>query len=219
MCKLQSPSQYFAVTFHAIHLQSVFLCSEQVLNSLILMPFSAPVVFLFPLFYISKMLALRTFFNGGNNNKKLLVWVGRVGHLDLAVFWSKTVQHSAPDVGRCARKSPIMEWAMRWKSLLKKFTEAKCSLSQKHQLVHWDRCAPRTLTEWGRPLLQGARPPEDNSIIPWFPLIFSLVYSKPVFKPYWFWLKVVYALLFPSYWQNKEFNKCSFLHQLCEGSN
>ena len=32
------------------------------------------------------------------------------------------------------------------KSLSKKFTDAECSLSQHHQLVHWHRWVPRTLT-------------------------------------------------------------------------
>ena len=39
-------------------------------------------------------------------------------------------------VGRCTRKSPRMQWAKVLKESLKKFTEAKCSLSQQHQLVH-----------------------------------------------------------------------------------
>ena len=33
-----------------------------------------------------------------------------------------------------------------FKQSSKKFTEADCSLSQQHQLVHWYRCVPRTLT-------------------------------------------------------------------------
>ena len=48
-------------------------------------------------------------------------------------------------VGRCAHKSPITKWA-NVMSLQKKFTEAKCSLWQQRQLVHWYRWDPRTLT-------------------------------------------------------------------------
>ena len=47
----------------------------------------------------------------------------------------------------------------------KKFTEAKCSLSQWLQLVHWYTWVLRILTWWGNPVLHGARPPEDNSIL------------------------------------------------------
>ena len=49
---------------------------------------------------------------------------------------------------RCTRKSPIMKWGTHWKSLQKRSTEAKHSLSLHHQLVHRYRWVPRTLT-WG----------------------------------------------------------------------
>ena len=45
----------------------------------------------------------------------------------------------------------------------KKFAEVEHSLSQQHQLVHGYGWAPGTLTMQGKPVLQGARPPEDNS--------------------------------------------------------
>ena len=45
-----------------------------------------------------------------------------------------------------------------------KFTEAECSLSQHHQLVHWYRWVLRTLTYTVKPVLQGVCPPGDNSI-------------------------------------------------------
>ena len=58
---------------------------------------------------------------------------------------------------------PSWNGQTRWESLQKNFTEAKCSLSQHHQLVHWHRWVPRTLTSQGKPGLQGARPLESNS--------------------------------------------------------
>ena len=45
----------------------------------------------------------------------------------------------------------------------KQFTEAECHISPQHQLVHGYRWVPRTLTKWGKPVLQGAYPPEDTS--------------------------------------------------------
>ena len=79
-------------------------------------------------------------------------------------FWSKTAEHSVwcGQVSRYTRQSPIMKWA-NMLILQKKFTEAERSLSQQRQLVHWYRWVPRILTYWGKPGLQGASPPEDNS--------------------------------------------------------
>ena len=45
-------------------------------------------------------------------------------------------------VGRCVVSHPSWN-GQRWKSLPKKFTEAKCSLSQQCQLVHWYRWVPK----------------------------------------------------------------------------
>ena len=64
---------------------------------------------------------------------------------------------------------PSWNGQMCWKSLTKKFIEAKHSLSQQRQLEHWCRWVPRTLTQWGKPVLQGAHPPEDNSGFLWMP--------------------------------------------------
>ena len=57
---------------------------------------------------------------------------------------------------------PTWNGQTHWKSLQKKFTEAERSLSQQCQLVHWYRWVLRTLTQPGKPVLQGARPPEEN---------------------------------------------------------
>ena len=50
-----------------------------------------------------------------------------------------------------------------WKSL-KKITEAWCSLSPWCQLGHWYGWVAGTLTYLGKPILEVACPPEDNSI-------------------------------------------------------
>ena len=109
MFKLQSPSKYSP--FDAIHLLRHFPhCSKQFLNSSILMPFSASAIFCFTSSTSAKRFPLRTFFIQGDKS----CW-GRdqvnvvVGHRSHAVFGQKllNIQHG---VGRCARKSHIMEW-------------------------------------------------------------------------------------------------------------
>ena len=70
-----------------------------------------------------------------------------------------STQHSG---GRCTCQSPIMQWANVLNECSKNFTEAEHNLSQR-QLVRWYRWVPRTLTLWGKPVLQGAYPPKDNS--------------------------------------------------------
>ena len=72
-------------------------------------------------------------------------WIERVGHGDHAIFGQKLLTAQCR-VDRCAHKSPIMKWANALTESSKKFTEAKHSLSQQHQLGHWYRWVPRTLT-------------------------------------------------------------------------
>ena len=96
----------------------------------------------------AKCFPLRTFFIQEANKKVTwgeTGWIGRVGHGGHAVFGQKLLntQHS---VGRYTYKSPIMKCANSLKQSSKKFTEAKHSLSQQHQLGHWYRWVPRTLT-------------------------------------------------------------------------
>ena len=57
------------------------------------------------------------------------------GHGDHAIFGQKLLNTQC-GVGTCTPKSPIMTWANTLKESSEKFTEAKCSLSQQHQLVH-----------------------------------------------------------------------------------
>ena len=71
MFELQSPSKYSP--FDAIHLARRFPhSSKQFLNSLILMPFSAFVIFLFRFFNIGKTFPFEGFFIRGNKQKKSL---------------------------------------------------------------------------------------------------------------------------------------------------
>ena len=72
--------------------------SKQFLNSLILMPFSASVIFCFTSSTSAKHFPLRTFFIWGNKKKCPLGrdWVNREsGAWGHAVFWLKTPEHSA----------------------------------------------------------------------------------------------------------------------------
>ena len=68
----------------------------------------------------------------------------------------------------------------RIESLPKQFTEAKRGLSQQHQLVHGYRWAPRTLILQGKPVVQGACPPEDKSFGGGHPFVYQVLLS--IFK-------------------------------------
>ena len=147
MFKLHSLSKY--CPFDAIPLLRCFShCSEQFLNSLILMLFSASAIFCFSSSTSAKHVPLRPFFIQGNKKEVAwgkIRWIWRVGHEGHTVFGQKLLNTQC-GVGRCARKSPIMKWANTWKESSKNFTEAERSLSQQRQPVHWYRWVPRTFT-------------------------------------------------------------------------
>ena len=136
-----------------------FHCSKQFLSSLILMPFSASCHFLFHLFHMGKMFPFEDFFHRGNK-KSCLGWdhVNREGGAQWTCRFGQKMLNIQHGVGRCPCKSPIMKWA----NTLSLQKNSECSLSQQRQLVHWYRWVPRTLTRWGKPVLQGACLPEDN---------------------------------------------------------
>ena len=144
MFTLQSPSKYSP--FDAIHLLRCFFhCLKQFLNLSILMPFSACHFFVSLLPHRQNFLFEDIFH--GETKKSCLGQdqVNReVGH-EAHAFSGPKLLNTQHSVGRCIRKSPIMKWA-NMLSLQKKFTEAKLSLSQQRQLVHWHRWVPRTLT-------------------------------------------------------------------------
>ena len=116
---------------------------------LVLRDFSASAVFCFTSSISTKCFPFRAFLHLGKQTKKKLL-AAREGRAWRSCHsWSKTAEHLAQGTGRRACKSRIMKWANgHWKSLQKKFTEREHSPSQ-HQLVHWYRRDPRTLTEWG----------------------------------------------------------------------
>ena len=117
------------------HLQSIlhlmqytygdfFHCSKQFLNSSVLMPLSASVVFGFISSTSAKCFPLRTFFNQGNKKKVNwgeIRWLSRVEHGSHAVSGQKLL-NSQCSLGRCARKSPIMKWANALKESSKKIS-------------------------------------------------------------------------------------------------
>ena len=128
-------------TFDKIHLSRLFFqCSKQFFELVYFDAFQCFCHFCFTSSTLAKYIHLRTFFIQGTTKKVTLGkirWIGRVGHGSHNIFLQKlpNTQHS---VSRCARKSPIMKQAnMMKESSKKKITEAKGSLLQHHQLVHW----------------------------------------------------------------------------------
>ena len=160
MFKCQSSSKYSL--FDAKYLSRCFSrCSKQFWNLLILMAFSASVIFCFSSSTSAKCFPLRTFLIQGNKKKKslgvILVnmeagWIIGLRPLLVKNCWTLNM------AGRCTCKPPIMKRGNALKVFQKEFTEAKCSLSHHHQLVHWHRWVPGTLTQQGKPVLQGPPP-------------------------------------------------------------
>ena len=71
-------------------------------------------------------------------------WVNREG--GAMTFFGQILLNIQHSVGRCTHKSPITRWANTLKVSSEKFIEAEHGLSQHHQLVHWYKWVPRTLT-------------------------------------------------------------------------
>ena len=146
MFKLQSPSKYSIGD--GIHLSRYFFSTAQ--NSFwthrFLMPFSASAVFCFTSSTSAKCFHLRTS-SFGKQRKSYsgdIGWIGRVGHRGHAIFGQK-LPNTQRDVGRCVLNLPSRNGQMPSESS-KKFTEAKCSLSQHHQLVYWYKWVSKTFT-------------------------------------------------------------------------
>ena len=128
-------------------IETFFHCSQQFLNLLILMPFSSSAT-LFHLFHTGKMFPFKDLFHMGKQKKVAwgkTRWIGRVGKEGSCHFGSKTAEPQC-GMGRYVHSSPIIKWANMLNESSEKFTEAQLSLSQQHQLVHWYRWVPRTLT-------------------------------------------------------------------------
>ena len=136
MFKLQLSSKYSP--FDAIHLSRCFSTAQnRFLNFSILMPFSTSALFCFTSPTLAKCFPLRTFLSRETQKSHWAEFkrIRRVGHGGHDVFGQK-VLNTQHGVGRCTPKSSIMKWVTVLKVFKKKFTEAKRSLSQQHQLVH-----------------------------------------------------------------------------------
>ena len=73
-------------------------------------------------------------------------WVNREGGARGSCCFLNKKCWTLSSIGRCACKSTIMKWENTLRESSKNFTKAKYSLSQHHQLAHWYRWVPRTLT-------------------------------------------------------------------------
>ena len=133
MFKLQSPSKYSP--FEEIHpLNHSFPPLKTVLNSSILLPFSASAIFLFHLFHIGKTFPFDKFFHLGKQQQKSrlgLDWMKTEGGA-WGSYWMVSMVWAGALINY-----PSWNGQMSWKSLQKKLIEAKCSLSQQCQLVHY----------------------------------------------------------------------------------
>ena len=110
----------------------IFPLLKTVLNSLILMPFSASAFF----FYFTsstsaKRFPLRTFFIQGTQKScsGWNLWIRRMGHGGHAIFGQKLLITQC-DVGKCAHKSPIIKWAN--------------TLKESSNKIHWSWTQPLT---------------------------------------------------------------------------
>ena len=149
MFKFQSPPKYSP--FDAKHLLGHFFpLLKTVFSTAQNSRFCCHLVlllFFVPLFHISKMFPFEDFFSPRETKRSLRVRSGEWGEWGFggpAILAKKCWTQQG--VGRWACKSPMMRWENKLKESLEKFTEAKCSLSQQHQLVYWCRWVPRTLT-------------------------------------------------------------------------
>ena len=143
--KRKSPSK--DSLFDAIHLSRCFFhCSEQFLNSSILMPFSAAAIFLFHLFYTDKTFPFEDFFIQGN--KKVtwgeIWWIGKVrhgGHTILVKnYWTFSMVWTGVLINH-----PSWNGQTRWKSLQKNALKPNTA-SRNNTSWYTDTWVSRTLT-------------------------------------------------------------------------
>ena len=112
---------------------------------LVLLPFCLFVCF--PSFTVAKHFPLRSFFIWGNKKILLLgVRSGESGRWETGVRLFLAKNCWTLSTVWALVNHPSRNGQTHWKSLQKKFTEAKHSLSQQCQLVHWYIWVPRTLT-------------------------------------------------------------------------
>ena len=168
MFKLQSPSKYSP--FDLIHVSRLFLhCLKQFLNVSIFMLLRTSTVFCFISSTLAKGFPLRTFFIRGNKNsllgRDLMNWEG--GTWGSCRFLVKNCWTLSTQCGRCAHKSPVMKWANVLKESSKNSLKPTVA---SHNNSSWCTDTEGFLehTPSGGVVLQGARPPEDNSVF-WGP--------------------------------------------------
>ena len=155
--------------FNAIHLSRYFFqCSKQCLNSSILMPFSASVVFCFTsstsaTHFPSRIFSSRETKNSHSGSDQVNREGGVQGH---AICGQKllSTQHC---VGRCAPRSPIMKWANVLKESSNKYSLKLNTASHNNTSWYTDRDGFLEHTASGeacstRGLIVFC-PPEDNS--------------------------------------------------------
>ena len=162
MFKLQSFSQY--CPFDATHLlRHFFHCSKPFLNSSILMPFSASGSFCFTSSTSAKVFPLDFFYPGKQKSLGARLGEQRGQGMKVVPFWVKNCQTVSAVWAGVLVNHPY-EMGKHTESVQKEFTASECSLSQQRQLVHGYRWVPRTLTYQRKLGLQGALPPENNSV-------------------------------------------------------
>ena len=112
---------------------------------LVLLPFFF--FFCFTSSTLAKRFPFEDFFHLGKQKEVAwdeIKWIGRVGHRGqpvLVINWTLGAVWAGALINHSSRNGQTL-----WKSLQKKCAEAKCRLSHHHQLVHWYRWVPRTLT-------------------------------------------------------------------------
>ena len=140
---IQLPSKFCPCD--VIHLSRLFSTAQNSFWThwfwclLVLLPFFVH------LFHNSKMFPFEDIFSTRETNKKIaqgeLGWIGRVGHGGHVIFGQKLLNTQC-SVGRCTRKSPIMEWANMVKESSKE--------------IHWSWTQPLTTTPAGTLIWMGS---------------------------------------------------------------
>ena len=121
-------------------IETFFHCLKQFLNLSVLMPYSASAVFFcFGSSTLAQFFPLRTFFHPGKQRKDTLgkIWCMGRGCTGVMLILVKNCWTLSTVWAGVLVNHPSWNEQTCWKSLQKKFTKAKHSLSQQCQLVHW----------------------------------------------------------------------------------
>ena len=129
--------------------------TAQFLSPLILIPFSASAIFCFTSSTSAKHFPLRTFFFSSRETKKSHKGQDRANRVKNC--WMCSVVWAGAPINHPSWNGQ-MSWVFKKNSL--KLNAASHNTTSWYTDTDW---VPRTCTYWGKPVLQGARPPEDNS--------------------------------------------------------